>query len=104
MEIKKISEKYNFYKEQDNYVLDLGNIKRNENTTTELLISGIEDSNLLEVKATCGCTSTEKLVIDKNTQTVKITYTQCDPTISKVMEIRYKNTKIGIIKIKGLCK
>jgi hypothetical protein len=104
MTIEKTSEKYTLTQEGENYTLELGKIKRGENTTTELKISGIEDSNLFLLKVTCGCTTTEKTNIDKNTQIVKVAYTQCDPTISKVMEIRYNNTKIGIIKIKGLCK
>lgn len=103
MEITKTTEKYNFYKEGNNYVLDLGIKKRVEDTTTTLLITDIEDSSLLEVKKTCGCTNTEKTIIDKNTQSVKISYTQCDPSFAKIMEIKYKNVKIGTIKIKGTC-
>lgn len=103
MEIQKLSEKYNFYKEGVNYILDLGKKKREEDTTTELLITGIEDSKLLDIVRTCGCSSVDKEIVDQNTQSVKIKYTQCDPSFAKIMEIKYKNVKIGTIKIKGTC-
>lgn len=103
MEIKKTSEKYNFYKEDKDYVLDLGRIKRGENTKTDLLITGLEDSSLFEIKAVCGCTSTDKEIVDKSTQKVSITYNQCDSSFAKVMIIKYKNLEIGKIKVKGLC-
>lgn len=104
MEIQKTTVKYNFYKLDDkDYVLELGAIKRGENTKTDLLITGIEDSSLLEIAKTCGCTSTDKTIVDKNTQKVSITYNQCDPSFSKVMLIKYRNVEIGKIKIKGQC-
>lgn len=103
MEIKKTSEKYNFYKEGADYVLDLGRIKRGENTKTDLLITAIEDSNLLEVERTCGCLSSDKELLDKNTQKVTISYNQCDSSFAKIMVVKYRNVKIGQIKIKGQC-
>jgi len=104
MEIVKTTEKYKFYQEGVNYILELGDIKNGENTTTELLVTGIEDSNLLQVVAHCGCTTTDKQLIDKNTQSIKISYTQCDPSFAKILEIKYKGVKLGTIKLKGKCQ
>lgn len=103
MQIEKITEKYTLTKEGTNYTLELGNVKNAEDKSIELLITGIEDSSLFSIEKTCGCTATEKTNIDVNTQKVKITYKQCDPSFAKVMEIKYRNVKIGIIKIKGKC-
>lgn len=104
MEIQKVTEKYSFYKEGADYILDLGLIKRAENRTTELLISGVEDSNLLTIHPSCGCTASEKTVIDINNLSVKLNYKDCDPTFSKTVVIKYKNVKIGLIKLKGKCQ
>lgn len=103
MEITKTTEKYDFYQEGVDYILDLGDIKRNENRTTELFITGIEDSNLLTLAPRCGCTATDRVLIDKNSLSVKVNYKDCDPSFTKVVEIKYKNVKTGIIKIKGKC-
>lgn len=104
MEITKITEKYILERDGVNYTIELGNVKSAEDKSIELLITGIEDSSLFSIEKTCGCTATEKTNIDVNTQKVKITYKQCDPTFAKVMEIKYRNVKIGLIKLKGKCQ
>lgn len=96
--------KYNIYKENGTYILDFGNVKAAEDKTVSLLIKGIEDSTKLKVLRTCSCTIAHEEIVDKNTQIVRLTYDQCAPTIAKVLEVRYNNKKIGIIKIKGKCK
>lgn len=103
MEITKTTEKYSFYKEGSDYILDLGNIKRAEDRTTELLFTGVEDANQISIHPQCGCTSSDKKVIDENSLSVKLNYKNCDPTFAKIVEIKYKNVKIGLIKIKGAC-
>ncbi len=105
MEITKTTEKYNFYKEGENYILDLGNIKRTENRETGLLFTGIEDSKAITLKPGCQCTeTTDKIIIDENTLSVKLTYNDCDATIAKTVSIKYNNVNIGLIKIKGKCQ
>jgi len=104
MEIKKISEKYNFYQEGANYVLDLGGIKNGEDTTTELNVSGFENPNLLTFHPVCGCTSSSKTVLEDLSVSIKLKYNNCDPSFAKVVEIKYDNKKVGIIKIKGTCR
>lgn len=103
MEIKKISEKYSFYKQGADYILDLGNIKRAEDRTTEILITGLENANLLTVHPSCGCTGSEKRIIDINSLSVKLNYRDCDPSFAKTVVIKYSNVKIGLIKITGKC-
>jgi len=102
MKIKNTTEKFNFYEENGNYTIDFGTFKKGQ-SSIDLLITGIEDSSLLDVVPTCQCSVSEKKIIDKNTQKVNISYNECSTKVSKVMEIRYKNQKIGIIKITGQC-
>jgi len=104
MEITKTTEKYNFYKEGADYVLDLGTIKRAEERTTELLISGVEVSNKITLHPKCGCTSSNKNIIDQNSLSVKVNYKDCDPSFAKIVEVKYNNVKVGLIKIKGKCQ
>lgn len=104
MEIKKISDKYDFYQEGANYVLNLGGIKNGEDTTTELNVSGFEDPKLLLVKSTCGCTVVSPTINTDKTVSVKVKYNECGSSFTKVLEILYNNVKVGIIKIKGTCR
>lgn len=56
MEIKKLTEnKYTFTKEGENYQLDYGTLKKEEDTTTEFYFSNINGKNF-SVVGTCGCT------------------------------------------------
>lgn len=103
MEIEKISNKYTFYEEGSDYVLDLGTIKRAENRETEFLITGIEDSKSLTIKGSCGCVSTRIEILDKNTVKANINYTDCESKIAKLAVLKYKGVKVKEIKIKGSC-
>lgn len=104
MEITKTTKKYSFYKEGADYILDLGNIKRAEDRTTELLFTGVEDSNFLTLHPSCTCTATtERTIIDQNSLSIKLNYKNCDPTFAKTVVIKYKDVKIGLIKLRGRC-
>lgn len=104
MEIIKTTNKYDFYTEGEEYVLDLGTIKRAENRETEFLVTGIEDSKLLTIKGSCGCVSTKLEIIDKNTVKGTINYTDCEASILKLAILKYSGVKINQIKIKGSCQ
>jgi len=102
MEITKITNNsFNLYKEADYYVLALGAITRQTNRETELKITGI-DTATKEVKAKCGCTTTNQTIVDENTMTISVKYNECERQFSKVVEIKDKNQKV-ILKIQGTC-
>ena len=103
MKVDKISEKYNLYKEGASYVVDFGNVKRFEDKSVELQISGVEEAGLLNLEATCGCTIPQKTVVDKNTVKFKVTYTDCVGTFSKVVKVVYNKKQLTTIILKGLC-
>lgn len=104
MRVKKVTDnKYLFYQDGIDYILNLGSIKNGEDTTTEILFEDIEDSKKLIVNSTCGCTSTDRKEIDKNTLSIKIQYKNCDTTFSKILSC-YNNSETFKIKIKGTCQ
>ena len=100
MTIKKTTDKYDFYQEDNYYVLDLGNIKKGEDTTTVLLF---EDINNLKVTTTCGCTATDKKELGDNKVEYKVSYNKCESTFSKTLNCENNNTNF-LIKIKGKCQ
>lgn len=104
MKIEKITDKYSFSQEGVTYTVDMGNVKRAEYKSVELLISELENSELLTVHPKCGCTTEEKKIIDKNTVSVKLVYNDCDTSFAKIVELKYNKVQIGIIKIKGKCQ
>ena len=57
MKITKITDKYSFYKEGEGYTLNLGTIRKGEDTKVELLFEGFEDLNL---KGGCSCVTKTK--------------------------------------------
>jgi len=64
---KKITDnKYTFYQNGEDYILNLGSIVRGEDTTTELLFENVEDVDKLVINSTCGCTSADRNKIDNN--------------------------------------
>ena len=99
MEIKKVTEKYNFYKEGFDYILDLGRIKKGEDTTTTLLFENVDK---LTVNATCGCTVADRKDIDTKTVSYNIKYKNCDSQFSKILVCQNNKEKFKI-KIKGTC-
>lgn len=99
MQIKKTTDKYLFYKDGSDYILDLGSIKKGEDTTTELLF---EDVKELIVNSTCGCTVAERTELGNAKVSYKIRYKNCDASFSKVLNC-YNNKENFKIKIKGRC-
>lgn len=104
MQIKKISTNYNFYQDGANYILNLGEIKNGDDTTTELIISEVEDLKKVLVKSTCGCTVVTPVIKSDSTVSVKVKYNECASSFAKILEVYYNNVKTGIIKITGKCK
>lgn len=104
MKVTKITEnKYLFYQEGSDYILNLGTITRGEDTTTELLFENIEDVKKLSVNSTCGCSTAERTEVDNNTLRVKIKYSNCDSIFSKILNC-INNKQQFKIKIKGVCQ
>jgi len=103
MKVSKITEKYLFYKDGNDYILNLGDIKKGDDTTTELLFEEVEDVKRLAINSTCGCTTADRNEIDSGTLSVKIKYNNCDPTFSKVLTCS-NNKEAFKIKVKGSCK
>ena len=103
MKVSKTSDKYLFYQDGENYILSLGEIKKGEDTTTDILFEDVEDIKLLTVKKTCGCTVLDRNEIDKHTLKVSIKYTNCEYPISKTV-ICQNNKETFKILIKGTCR
>ncbi len=100
--IKKTNNKYLFYQDGNDYILNLGAIKKGEDTSTELLFEDVEDLKKLSVSATCACTVADRNEIDAHTLSVKIKYKNCDSTFSKVLNC-VNNKEKFLIRIKGTC-
>ena len=103
MKITKLTDKYTFYQDGNDYILTLGEIKKGDDTTTELFFEVVEDVTKLMVKKTCGCTTLGREEINKNTLKVSIKYTNCDYPISKTV-ICQNNKETFKILIKGTCR
>jgi len=104
MQVKKITDnKYTFYQNGEDYILNLGSIVRGEDTTTELLFENVEDVDKLVINSTCGCTSADRNKIDKNTLSIKVKYKNCDSTFTKILACS-NNRKDFKIKVTGLCR
>ena len=104
MKVKKTTEKYLFYQDGNDYILNLGEIKKGEDTTTELLFEEVEDVKRTSVRALCGCTLVEKNILNENSFSIKVKYTHCETTYSKVVIVNEGKPNAFKIKIKGSCK
>lgn len=104
MEIRKISEKYNFYQDGAQYVIDFGNVKRAEDKSATIEITGVEEAGLLELGKTCGCTTIGKTLVNKTTAQFKLAYTDCSKEFNKVVVINYDKKKLTTINLKGKCQ
>ncbi len=100
MQITKKTEKYNFYQEGKDYILNLGSIKRGEDTTTVL---HFQNTNGLTVNSTCGCTVADKKQLEDGSIEYSIKYKNCDSSFSKILNC-YNNKENFKIKIKGTCQ
>lgn len=100
MEVIKLTDKYDFYQEGNDYILNLGQITSGEDTKTELLFKGFTD---LTLSATCGCTVADKEKRTDGTTVYSITYNQCSPSFSRVLVGKSKEKQFKL-KVKGVCK
>jgi len=104
MEITKISnDNFTLQKQGNDYVLLMGEIKRDTPRPFTIKISGVEDSSKVAISPKCGCTSIDRTVIDGNTLTATLAYKNCDKTFVKTVEI-INNKKTILLKIQGTCR
>lgn len=104
MKVKKLTEKYLFYQEGVDYILNLGSINKGEDTTTELLFEGVNSPQKTTIKPKCGCTVVDKVILDSNSFSIKIKYTQCETIFTKIIVINEGTQEAYKIKIKGGCR
>lgn len=104
MKVQKITEKYNLIQDGVTFTVDMGNVKNAEDKTVELVISGVEDSSKITLKATCGCTTTEQKTLNKESLSVKLTYKDCDLSFAKIVVVKYSGAQLGLIKLTGRCQ
>lgn len=104
MKVRKTTEKYLFYQDGNDYILNLGGIKKGEDTTTELLFEEVEDVKRASVVAKCGCTLVEKNILNENSFSIKVRYTHCENTFTKIVVINEGKPNAFKIRIKGSCK
>ena len=104
MQVTKISEKYNFYQEGASYVVDFGDVKRAEKKVVTIQVSGVEEAGNLELAKTCGCTTIGKKLIDKNTATFDLEYSDCAKEFNKVVKINYNKKLTTTIILRGRCQ
>jgi hypothetical protein len=105
MKITKLTKNtYLFYKEGEDYILNLGQIKKGEDTTTELLFEEVGNADTTKVSPKCGCTAVDRKKIDSTSFSIKIKYANCDSTFTKIVAINEGKTGGFKIKIKGTCR
>jgi hypothetical protein len=100
MTIEKITQNYSFSKEGKDYILNLGEIKRGDDTTTVLHFKDVKG---LTVSATCGCTVADRTELEDGSVKYSVKYKNCDSSFSKVLNCQ-NNKENFKIKIKGTCR
>lgn len=103
MEVNKTSEKYQFYKDGASYILDFGEVKRAEDKSAIVEITEVDEASLVNLQSTCGCSTTDKTVVDKNTVRFNINYNDCATEFNKVLVLQYNGQQLTTILIKGRC-
>lgn len=98
MEIKKLTPKYNLFKEKDIYYLSFGAIKKGEDTTTKLQFTDV-DSKTFQIAPACQCTTSNKKIIDNNTVEADISI-NTSGVFSKVITLK-NNGKTTLLKLTG---
>jgi len=98
MKITKITDKYSFYKEGEGYILNLGTIRKGEDTKVELLFEGFEGLNL---KGGCSCVTKTKTDLEEGKVKYTLKYTLCERDIIKTLTCTKNNINIKII---GKCR
>lgn len=104
MEVTKVTSDYRFYQDGASYIVDFGNVRKVDDKSVVLQFSELEEAGLLELATTCGCTTKDKTLIDKNTATFKLSYNDCSSTFNKVVKIQYNNKQVTTILLKGQCR
>lgn len=94
MQVTKKTDKYTLLKDGSNYILNLGQIKKGDDTTTVLLFEGFTDLNL---KGGCSCVTKTKKEIGNGDVEYTIKYTLCEKTITKTLTCNKNNITIKII-------
>ena len=100
MEIKKLTDKYDFYQDGNDYIIDFGTIKNGDDTKTLLSFSDVKN---LEVKATCGCTVASRNNKDDGTIEYTITYNKCNGSFDKTLSCKNGGQNFKI-KLQGICR
>lgn len=104
MTVEKISQdNFTFVKEDNYYVLYMGDITPQTTRPFTIRISGVSDSSKVETVSTCGCSSAEKRIIDATTLEATIAYKNCDLQFTKTIKI-INNGVTTQLKIKGQCR
>jgi trehalose-6-phosphatase len=100
--MKITTDKYMIYQEGGDYILNLGMIKKGDDTTTNLMFEDLKNSATLNVRPTCGCTVVEKEVLTSTSAKAKVKYNDCVSSFSKTMTCSADGIYFNI-KIKGTC-
>ena len=75
-----------------------------EKKTVTIKFSEVAEAGLLELGKTCGCTTIGKKLIDKNTATFDLEYSDCAKEFNKVVKINYNKKLITTIILRGRCQ
>lgn len=98
MQITKTTNKFTFSKDGSNYVLNLGTIRKGEDTKTVLLFEGFTDLNL---KGGCSCVTKKRKDLEDGKVEYSLEYTLCEKMILKTLTCINNNINIKII---GSCR
>ena len=104
MKVTKTTEKYLFYQDGNDYILNFGTIKKGEDTTTELLFEEVDNPKSTAISPKCGCTLVDKNIISDNSFSIKVKYTQCETTFTKIVTVNDGKSNSFKIKLSGKCQ
>lgn len=95
---------YLFYQDGVNYILNIGTIKKGDDTTTELLFEDVVNPQKVSVRVACGCTTVNKTILSQSSFSLAVKYTRCETSIDKTIVINEGKSDSIKIKIKGKCQ
>ena len=104
MKINKVSNKYLLFKEDSEYIIDFGNVKAYEDKSVTLEVTNIEEASLVTIHPTCGCTSQDRKLVNKNTLQVVLRYNDCVGEFTKAVGVQYAGKRMETIILKGRCQ